>query len=151
MPHATAYLSGNFLAPKLNGKVDFYPWLKGTLIVIEVANLPPTKPVENDNRPIGPFAFHIHEGTTCGDFNSNFEEAKDHYNPSNDPHAFHAGDLPSLISNDGYAYMTVYSDRFKLDDVIGRTVIIHLHPDDYQTQPSGNAGDRIACGIITKK
>lgn len=42
------------------------------------------------------------------------------------------------------------TDRFKVDDVIGRTVIIHDKPDDFTTQPSGNSGEKIACGIINR-
>ena len=150
MPYATAHLQGNHLAPKLDGIVEFLPWLDGTLIKVEVANLPRTKEASNNEQPIGPFAFHIHEGNTCNDPEDNFKMAKGHYNPTKKQHPFHAGDLPSLLSNDGYAFMIVYTDRFKPEDIINRTIIIHLNPDDYRTQPSGNAGDRIACGMIIK-
>lgn len=150
MPYATAHLLGNHLAPKLDGIVEFFPWLDGTLVEVQVANLPQTKEITNDAQPIGPFAFHIHEGNSCGNDDSKFQSAMSHYNPANKQHAFHAGDLPSLLSNDGYAYMSVYTNRFKPEDVVNRTVIIHLHPDDYRTQPAGNAGDRIACGVIIK-
>ena len=46
--------------------------------------------------------------------------------------------------------MTVFTDRFTVDDAIGKTVVIHSEPDDFRTQPSGNAGTKIACGVITK-
>ena len=65
-------------------------------------------------------------------------------------HPFHSGDLPSLLENNGYAYMTVLTNRFKIADIIGKVVIIHDSPDDFTSQPSGNSGMKIACGIIRK-
>ena len=47
-----------------------------------------------------------------------------------------------------YAYMCVYTDRFTISEIIGRTVIIHNMLDDFTSQPSGNAGEKIACGEI---
>ena len=79
-----------------------------------------------------------------------FELTKGHYNPTNEPHPFHAGDLPSLFSNNGYSYMVVYTNRFKPVDVVGKTVVIHQNPDDYRTQPAGNTGTKIACGEIKR-
>ena len=95
------------------------------------------------------FGFHIHEGTSCtGNSEDEFANSKTHYNTNNCIHPFHAGDLPPLLENQGYAYMKVLVDKFKLNDVIGKTVIIHDLPDDFKTQPSGNSGKKIACGVI---
>ncbi len=55
----------------------------------------------------------------------------------------HAGDLPPLLSNNGRAYCQVLTGRFRVSDVIGKTVVIHSGPDDFMTQPSGNAGEKI--------
>ena len=74
--------------------------------------------------------------------------SKTHYNPNNCLHPYHAGDLPPLLENQGYAYMRVLVDKFKISDIIGKTVIIHDSPDDFNTQPSGNSGKKIACGVI---
>ena len=63
-------------------------------------------------------------------------------------HPQHTGDLPALLSNDGYAWFAVYTNRFSPAQAVGKTVIIHADPDDYRTQPAGNAGARIACGTI---
>ena len=46
--------------------------------------------------------------------------------------------------------MCFFTDKFKPKDIIGRAVIIHQNPDDYRSQPSGNSGKRIACGIIKR-
>jgi superoxide dismutase, Cu-Zn family len=152
MIYATAHLKGNHLAPQLIGKVDFIPWHSGTLVKVEVLNLPPTKPPVGDEPPVGPFGFHIHEGKECGFETSDltFEVAGQHFNPTDMPHPFHVGDLPSLLANNGYAFMIVFTNRFKPEDIIERAIIIHRNPDDYRTQPTGAAGDRIACGIIEK-
>lgn len=149
MTNALAILKGNNLAPQLKGYVSFYEYYNGTLIKAEIYNLPPTSYPNNNKAPIGPFGFHIHEGYSC-EPKENFELTKGHYNPTNKPHPFHAGDLPSLFSNNGYSYMVIYTDRFKPIDIIDRTVIIHQNPDDYRTQPSGNAGPLIACGKIKR-
>ena len=120
---------------------------QGILIQAEIEGLPVTNDICRGNF----FGFHIHEGTACSDINPDaFADAKMHYNPTNCPHPFHAGDLPPLLSNNSYAYMQVISNRFSLDDIIGKTVIIHDKPDDFTTQPSGNSGQKIACGIIKR-
>ena len=54
----------------------------------------------------------------------------------NCPHPFHIGDLPPLIENNGYAYMRVLINKFKIKDIIGKVVIIHDMPDDFTSQPS---------------
>lgn len=148
MPYARATLRGNQWAPNLAGTVTFYPWNLGTIVKAEVFNLPPTKAGTNEVAPIGPFGFHIHEGSSCDD--ENFEHAEGHFNPTNEPHPFHAGDLPSLLGNDGYAYMVIYTNRFRPNEIINKTAIIHLNPDDYRSQPAGASGPRMGCGVIQK-
>ena len=66
------------------------------------------------------------------------------------PHPYHAGDLPPLIGNDGFAYMSVLTNRFKIDEIINKVIVIHENKDDFTTQPSGNAGKKIGCGKIVK-
>jgi Cu-Zn family superoxide dismutase len=53
-----------------------------------------------------------------------------------------------LFSNAGYAMMCVYTDKFRAADAVGKTVVIHLNPDDYRTEPAGDSGARLACGVI---
>ncbi len=52
------------------------------------------------------------------------------------------------MGNQGYAFLVAYDKHFRLPDIIGRSVIIHDKPDDFTTQPSGNSGTKIACGVI---
>lgn len=79
-----------------------------------------------------------------------FKETKDGVIVTACPHPLHVGDLPPLLENNGYAYMSVLTNKFKISDIIGKTVIIHDMPDDSTTQPSGNSGKKIACGVIRK-
>lgn len=136
--YAFASIKGNYLAPTLEGNLYLYPFKDGSIVEIEVKNLP--KDITH------PYALHIHEGGSCE--GENFEQSGEHYNPTNTAHPMHAGDLPPLFSNNGYAYMAVYTNRFKPEDVIGKTIIIHNGADDFKTEPSGNSGPKMACGVI---
>ena len=79
-----------------------------------------------------------------------FPNTGNHYNPGNVPHPEHAGDLLPLLSNNGYAWMTFYTSRINIEDIIGRSVVVHSMRDDFTTQPSGNSGDKIGCGVIER-
>ena len=72
------------------------------------------------------------------------------YNPTNAAHPNHAGDLPPVLGNEGYAWTAFYDKRFGIDEIIGRSVIIHSQADDFRSQPSGDSGSKIACGTIIK-
>ncbi|MBO1005868.1 Cu-Zn family superoxide dismutase [Pseudogracilibacillus auburnensis] len=147
---ACAEIRGSELAPNLQGYVMFMDVPYGTEVMVEVTGLPEYKPAEGNNSPIGPFGFHIHEHGSCamGNPEDPFQAAGGHWNPDNQPHGNHAGDFPVLFSNHGYARMSFFTDRFSVNDIIGKTVMIHQNPDDYRTQPSGNSGKRIGCGVI---
>ena len=145
MPKAQAALNGSAQYPNIRGTVSFYPVDHGTLVITEVTGLPFTPGACNARV----FALHIHEGGRCtGNAQDPFADTGDHYNPDGCKHPQHAGDLPPLFGNDGYAWGAVVTDRFKIDQVIGRTVIIHTGPDDFTSQPSGNAGAKISCFVI---
>jgi Cu-Zn family superoxide dismutase len=152
LPYATANIKGGTLAPGINGTVKFYPIADGTLIEAELSGLPLQVAGTASSPPIGPFGFHLHDGSTCGEGTGSdpFSAAMGHYNPGGLPHPDHAGDFPVLFSNNGYAYMVFYTDRFKPSDILHKTVILHQNPDDYRTQPAGNSGKRIACGVVKK-
>ncbi|MDD6483614.1 MAG: superoxide dismutase family protein [Clostridiales bacterium] len=143
-PDAAVRVMGSSAYPALHGLVTFRQLKNGVLVTAEVYGLPKGEKCKN---PI--FAFHIHSGSSCtGNKDDPFADSGTHYNPGGCPHPYHAGDLPPLFGNDGYAYMSVFTDRFTVKEIIGRTVIIHAKPDDFTTQPSGNAGTKIACGKI---
>ncbi|WP_240377449.1 superoxide dismutase family protein [Bacillus piscicola] len=145
-----AEIKGSRLAPNLRGYVVFTNVPNGTDVYVEVAGLPPYQPGTESEDPVGPHGFHIHENGDCsvGDPASPFQAAGGHWNPTNQPHGNHAGDFPVLFSNDGYARMSFFTNTFNAADVIGKAVIIHQNPDDYRTQPAGDAGKRIGCGVI---
>ena len=145
MPDAYAKIQGNQQHSDLKGTVSFFEVHGGTIVVAEITGLPMTQGAVN-----GSFhGFHVHEGGSCtGTEAEPFKNAGEHYNPKKVQHPDHAGDMPQLLANNGSAFMSFYTNRFYPEDIVGRTVIIHEMPDDFHTQPSGNAGAMIACGQI---
>ena len=142
-PSAVAVLKGSAAYPSIRGEVRLFETTEGIVVVADVKGLPMQAECG------GVFGFHIHEGAGCG--GDDFAETLGHYNPKNCPHPYHAGDLPPLFSNQREAWMAVWTDRFTLQEIIGRTAVLHLRPDDFMTQPSGNSGMKIACGVIRKE
>lgn len=138
---AMARIRGSSSAPGLDGWVRLRQHRDGVHIRVEVRGLP-----ENSS---GFFGLHIHEGTRCD--GEGFPSTGAHYDTMGSAHPKHAGDLPPLLSCNGIARMQVLTDRFRLQDVIGRTVVIHSDPDDFRSQPAGNAGKKIGCGVIRRE
>ena len=107
------------------------------------------------------FGFHVHEKGDCSAADAS--SAGGHFNPTAQPHgstetaAHHAGDMDNIKSDDeGTARVSFHIENVGLangsaTDINGRALVVHAKPDDYTTQPSGNSGDRIACGVITLK
>jgi Cu-Zn family superoxide dismutase len=145
-PRATAALQptkGN----KAFGEATFEQVGDKVRIVLFAQNLPPEREV----------GFHIHEAGDCS--SGDGMSAKGHFNPFGKPHGNpqsserHAGDLPALkVAKNGRAKLDVTVEGISIGqgpgDIVGRGLIIHADPDDYKTQPTGNAGARIACGVI---
>lgn len=144
-PNATAHVRGSEKYPDIRGVVQFYERQNNVLVVAEMMGLPTMEePCKN-----GIYAFHIHEGEICeGNMQDPFADTGMHYNPMQCQHPYHAGDLPPLFENEGYALSVFLTNRFKVEDILGKTVIVHSNGDDFHTQPSGNAGEKIACGEI---
>lgn len=110
-------------------------------------------------KPDAEFGFHVHEKGDCsapdassagGHFNP---AGVEHGNPQSQPH--HAGDMPNAKSDaQGNAQVNAHVSGLTLsdggpNDIIGKAVVLHEKPDDYKSQPSGNSGARIACGVVT--
>lgn len=149
---AVAKVAGGQKYPGITGVVFFRDVQGGTEVCADITGLPPYRPASDGKQPIGPFGFHIHENGDCtpGNPANPFEATGGHWNPTHQPHGNHAGDFPVLFSNNGRARMCFFTDKFKVSDVIGKSVVIHENPDDYRTQPAGNSGMKIACGVIVK-
>jgi Cu-Zn family superoxide dismutase len=112
--------------------------------------------------PAGERAFHIHAVGKCEP--PSFESAGPHFNPSNEKHGMlsghgHAGDMPNLhIPPSGELSVELVNTTITLEkgkpnsvfDADGSTIVIHEGKDDYKSDPAGNSGGRIACGVITE-
>ena len=146
-PQAQASITGSGSFPSISGWVRFYQINEGVIVYAEVSGLPKSdQPCQE--RLVG---FHIHQGTDCGGSGDGpFPNAMSHYDPKDRKHPCHAGDLPALFGNDGLAVSAFLTDRFFVEDIIGKVVILHDRPDDFTTQPSGNSGTKIACGVIQR-
>ncbi len=109
-------------------------------------------------KPGSRHGFHIHETGDCS--SPDFKSAGEHFNPTSQPHGdpakppHHLGDIPNLEVDDmGKAPVDARIEGVTLgdqgpNDLVGRALVVHAKTDDYKTQPSGNSGDRIACGVI---
>ena len=141
-PDAMAWVTGNRANPGLSGLVKFYSTdYEGVLVEAEIFGLPNIRTAGSTNF----YAMHIHEH---GDCTPPFDRTGGHYTRDNEPHPEHTGDMIPLLGNQGYAWCAFYDKRFVIPEIIGRSVIIHAMPDDFTTQPSGNSGEKIGCGVI---
>ncbi len=141
-PSAIAWVRGGSMYPAISGLVKFYetPY-QGVLVSAEFFNLPGASQPGSSNF----LAMHIHQNGNCA---GNFMNVGEHFGMPGTMHPQHKGDLIPLLSNQGYAWTAFYDKRFTISEILGRSVIVHMNPDDFRTQPSGNAGAMIACGEI---
>lgn len=107
----------------------------------------------------GEHAVHIHEFGDCSAEDAS--SAGGHWNPTNEQHGkwgsehFHLGDIGNIqVDEEGSGTLTMTTDRWTLADtgdrsVLGKSIIVHAGADDFESQPAGNAGARIGCGVIT--
>src|SRR6266496_6396252 len=130
----------------VTGTVTFMPVAGGVQVHAEIAGLTP-----------GPHGFHIHEFGDCSAADASSAGA--HFNPTNQPHAGpdtaarHEGDMGNVEADAaGNAKLDYVDHQISLANdaksAIGRSVVVHAKPDDLKTQPSGDSGARIACGVI---
>jgi Cu-Zn family superoxide dismutase len=122
----------------------------GVLITLDLDGVPP-----------GTHAFHIHEVGKC---EPGFKSAGGHFNPTDKKHGvlstagMHAGDLPNVnVPESGKLKVDVFATGVTLGkgdnslfDADGSSLVIHAGPDDYKTDPAGDAGARLACGVVVK-
>ena len=148
---AVAELKGTAPGSRLKGEVKFIEEKGGVVVLAEVWNAPP-----------GKHGLHIHEKGSCADEG---KAAGGHFNPSGNPHGFapkdwplhaHPGDMGNInVDVDGHGTLKLHMPELGLAsssryDIRGLTVILHEKEDDF-SQPTGNAGGRIACGVITQQ
>ena len=145
-PSATAKLEptrGNTAA----GTVTFVQWGEVVKVSGSISGL----------KPGAEHGFHVHEKGDCS--SGDGLSAGGHFNPGGKPHGHHGmgehhtGDLPSLKADaSGVAAIHFESRTVRVgssaNDIVGKGLIVHRDPDDYKTQPTGNSGPRVACGVI---
>lgn len=148
---AMATLNGTHPDTALNGSVRFQE--TGGRVSMSLDITVPTMA----NKSV---AVHIHEHGSCGDMG---KEAHGHWNPTKMQHGkwgdaqFHRGDIGNVtLDASGRGTMQLDTDLWSINDsdtarnIINKAIIVHSGQDDYKTQPTGNAGSRIGCGVITK-
>jgi Cu-Zn family superoxide dismutase len=131
--------------PKVSGTVHFTQEGAGVHVVADVAGVKP-----------GKHGFHLHENGVCTP--PDYKSAGGHWNPGHAPHACmpaeprHAGDLGNItVAADGTGHLDVVLAGVSFagaDSVVGKAVVLHAGEDDCKSQPAGNSGDRLACGVV---
>ncbi len=132
----------------VSGKLTMMPMADGVHVTGTVGGLPPNSV----------HGFHVHENGDCSAADAS--SAGGHFNPFGTPHgkvgsgAHHAGDADNITANaEGVAAVNAHLRGVTLgggatNDITNRAVVVHAKPDDYTSQPSGDAGARVACGLI---
>ena len=143
-PSVSANMAGRSGAT-VSGTVAFSDVAGGVRVTAQVAGLTP-----------GEHGFHIHEVGDCSAPDAS--SAKGHFNPAGKTHGHHGhderhgGDMPNLLANaQGEARLTADLKGVSVSQISGRSVVIHADPDDYKSQPAGNSGKRVACGVIAAR
>ena len=149
MQSAEAVLSGTKTDTTLTGQVRFQSESNGQIKMMLDLTV-----AQKANSTV---AVHIHEHGDCGDMGNN---AHGHWNPTNENHGkwgegnYHSGDIGNVdLDASGKGTLELTTDRWTIGgdsttNILDRAIIVHGGIDDYKTQPTGNAGSRIGCGII---
>jgi len=148
--HAQATLSGTYPDTAVSGSVKFDADAASGKVKMVLEISVPAKAGKN-------VAVHLHEHGDCGDMG---KMAHGHWNPTNAQHgkwgsgSFHSGDIGNVkLNSKGNGSLTISTDLWTLGgkpdkNILGKSVIVHGGVDDFTTQPTGNAGTRIGCGVI---
>ena len=149
---ATAQLTASASVAQPNPQLP----VRGTLEFSQLGDTVRVMGVISGLKPNAPHAFHVHEKGDCSA--PDFISAGGHFNPTNQPHGaadsahHHLGDMPQLMADaSGTARVSFSSKSLTLtgpNSIVGRSIIVHRDPDDVNAQPTGNAGPRLACGVI---
>jgi Cu-Zn family superoxide dismutase len=149
---AEASLSGTVSDTAVSGSLQFTQEGDGNVKMNLELNIPVMA-----NRSV---AVHIHEHGDCGDAG---KSAHGHWNPTNKQHGkwgvgeFHSGDIGNIpLDSSGKGTYSLETNLWTIGgdvqtDILGKAIIVHSGEDDFTSQPAGNAGSRIGCGVIEKK
>lgn len=149
--NATAVLSGTKPDTTVTGQASFQSQPNGQVRMMLTLNVP--------MKANSSVAVHLHEHGDCGDMGN---DAHGHWNPTNENHGrwgqgnFHSGDIGNVeLDAEGNGTMELTSDRWTIGgdsttNILNKALIVHGGVDDYTTQPTGNAGTRIGCGVVSQ-
>ncbi|MDB6162908.1 MAG: superoxide dismutase family protein [Xanthomonadaceae bacterium] len=144
---AVAHLAGAS-GSLVSGTLTFLPMRDGVHVTGDLGGLTPGSS----------HGFHVHQTGDCSAADAS--SAGGHFNPDSRAHGYaesamhHAGDIDNVVADtDGVAHVNALLRDVSLgggavDDIAGRAIVVHAQPDDYRSQPAGNSGPRIACGVI---
>ncbi|MGN0543767.1 MAG: superoxide dismutase family protein [Acutalibacteraceae bacterium] len=132
-PNAVAQICGYADHPEICGTLMLYQSPAGVFAVVSVGGFPKEF---GCGKVLG---MHIHD-----------PETGKHFNPCGTEHPNHAGDMPPLFVEGCDAWTAFLTERFKVCDVIGKTIVIHKQRDDFTSQPSGDSGEKLAFGEIRR-
>jgi Cu-Zn family superoxide dismutase len=131
----------------------------GTVTFVQAGDVVRVSGTISGLKPNAEHGFHVHEKGDCS--SGDGMSAGGHFNPAGKGHGHHggmerhAGDMPNLVA-DAYGKATFSIETKGITvgsgatDIIGKGLVVHRDPDDYKSQPAGNAGPRIACAVIAK-
>lgn len=152
VPAAEATINSTYADTVINGAATFETKTDGKVKMILTITVP-----AKANKSV---AVHIHEHGDCSD---NGMASHGHWNPTKSAHgkwggdSYHIGDIGNVkLDAKGKGTVTITTDLWTLggmafENIVGKAIIVHGGTDDYTTQPTGNAGNRIGCGLIVAK
>jgi Cu-Zn family superoxide dismutase len=148
-PHIAKAMINSTATSQQIGEATFYRLSNGKIKMDLEINFPA--------RADSTVAIHFHQHGDCGNM---AENAHGHWNPTNEPHGqwqssmYHSGDIGNVqLDAKGHGVVSVSTDRWSVKgkskkNIIGLAIIVHGGTDDYRTQPTGNSGPRVGCGVI---
>lgn len=149
---AIAEIYGDSSQPDMIGHITFRKVYGGVIVCVDIFGLSNPKQSDGNKELITSFGFHIHEEKNCNisDIKNHLRYNKEHYNPNNLSDNNKSEDFPILIATNGYIKTCFFTDKFNIDEIIGKTAIIHQNTQNCKAELSRDDVKMIGCGTIRK-